>query len=130
MITLKNSLNADVFFFCISTDVDQDSIIWILLIQMVVRNVFVTVMLPHVNQHRIITTIQFVHPFLIVRVFFISYERHEFPLGVDGWRAINQSGHEAPVYSDTGSYIYVQSLPGQDLTFEAPRKDLTRIIHF
>lgn len=61
---------------------------------------------------------------------FISCERHEFRLGVDGWRAINQSGHEAPVYSDTGSYIYVQSLPGQDLTFEAPRKDLTRIIHF
>ncbi len=37
---------------------------------------------------------------------------------------MNQTGHEAAVYSDTGSYIYVQSLPGQDLTFEAPRKDL------
>lgn len=41
-------------------------------------------------------------------------------LGVDGWRAVNQTGHEAPIYSDMGSYIYVQSLPGQDLTFEAP----------
>ncbi len=45
-------------------------------------------------------------------------------LGVDGWRAVNQTGHEAPVYSDTGSYIYVQSLPGQDLTFTAPGEDL------
>ena len=44
--------------------------------------------------------------------------------GVDGWRAVNQTGHEAPVYSDTGSYIYVQSLPGQDLTFEAPGESL------
>jgi hypothetical protein len=43
---------------------------------------------------------------------------------VDGWRAVNQTGHDAPVYSDTGSYIYVQSLPGQDLTFEAPGENL------
>lgn len=38
---------------------------------------------------------------------------------------MNQSGHAVPVYSDTGSYIYVQSLPGQDLTFEVPRKQLS-----
>ena len=44
---------------------------------------------------------------------------------MDGWRAVNQTGHDAPVYSDTGSYIYVQSLPGQDLTFEAPSKNST-----
>jgi hypothetical protein len=49
---------------------------------------------------------------------------YKFLLGVDGWRAVNQTGHEAPVYSDSGSYIYVQSLPGQDLTFEAPGKNL------
>jgi len=36
---------------------------------------------------------------------------------------VNQTGHEVPVYSDTGSYIFVQSLSGQDLTFEAPGKD-------
>ena len=54
-----------------------------------------------------------------MNIFFASI--HLFSIsGVDGWRAVNQSGHEAPIYSDMGSYIYVQSLPGQDLTFEAP----------
>jgi hypothetical protein len=52
-----------------------------------------------------------------------------FILGVDGWRAVNQTGQEVPVYSDTGSYIYVQSLPGQDLTFEAPGKELFSILY-
>ncbi|CAF3482923.1 unnamed protein product [Rotaria sordida] len=45
--------------------------------------------------------------------------KSSFTKGVDGWRAVNQTGHEVHVYSDTGSYIYVQALPGQDLTFEA-----------
>ncbi|CAF3518338.1 unnamed protein product [Rotaria socialis] len=51
--------------------------------------------------------------------YFFNPIRSSFTQGADGWRAVNQTGHEALVYSDTGSYIYVQSLPGQDLTFEA-----------
>ncbi|CAF1447840.1 unnamed protein product [Adineta steineri] len=50
--------------------------------------------------------------------------RSSFSQGADGWRAVNQTRHEAHVYSDMGSYIYVQSSPGQDLTFEAPAQYL------
>ncbi|CAF5055290.1 unnamed protein product, partial [Rotaria magnacalcarata] len=37
--------------------------------------------------------------------YFFNPIRSSFAQGADGWRAVNQTGHEAPVYSDTGSYI-------------------------
>lgn len=88
---------------------------------MVVPNASATGTHPPVSRHRTTTTTPFGLPFRKVRIRLVVAELNDScPLGVDGWRAVNQTGHPAPVYSDTGSYIYVQSLPGQDLTFEAP----------
>ena len=91
---------------------------------MVAQNASAMGMQQRVNQHRTISTIRFGHHSLkVVENNLLSRSpdrRDDLYSGVDGWRAVNQSGHAVPVYSDTGSYIYVQSLPGQDLTFEAP----------
>ncbi|CAF1263772.1 unnamed protein product, partial [Didymodactylos carnosus] len=56
--------------------------------------------------------------------YFFQPIRSSFTEGSDGWQAHDKSGIAVPVQSDGSSYIYVQALPGQDITFEAPSKYL------